>query len=246
MKDLFHFQDKNFLVTGSSRGIGEAVAHDLLDLGANVWGVSRTNTFNPERSGADRFGFIPADLSNPSDRSAISESGPEQYDGIFLNAGASGSIKPFHLVNEAELRDLFELNFYAPYLLIQDLYKKKKIRPGCSIVVNTAHAAFFQPAASSAYTGAKGALQGAFRSVAADMAKRKIRVNFIAFGYVDTELLRKNNVPDETKALAPLGVPAPSEIAGGAIYLLSPASRWLSGTTILASAGLGLKQVPML
>lgn len=245
MKDLFDFNAKKYLVTGSSRGIGEAVARDLLGYGAQVWGASRSSP-PADLCEISTFTQIQSDLTSAEDRQAIVAASPEFYDGIFLNAGASGSIKPFHLVTESELRDLFELNFYAPYLLIQDLYKKKRIRPGCSIVINSAHAAFFQPAASSAYTGTKGALLGAFRSVAADMAKRKIRVNFIAFGYVDTELLRKNNVPEETKALAPLGVPSAHEITGGALYLLSPASRWLSGTSILASSGLALKQVPMI
>jgi NAD(P)-dependent dehydrogenase (short-subunit alcohol dehydrogenase family) len=245
MKELFDFSGKKYLVTGSSRGIGEAVARDLLAYGAQVWGASRSSP-PADLCEISTFTQIQSDLTKAEDRQAIVDTSPEFYDGIFLNAGASGSIKPFHSVTESELRDLFELNFYAPYLLIQDLYKKKRIRPGCSIVINSAHAAFFQPGASSAYTGAKGALQGAFKSVAVDLVKRGIRLNFIAFGYVDTELLRSNNVSEEAKAFAPLGVPRPEEITGGALYLLSPASKWLSGTTLLSSAGIALKQAPML
>jgi NAD(P)-dependent dehydrogenase (short-subunit alcohol dehydrogenase family) len=245
MKELFSFENKNYLVTGASRGIGQAVAEDLLALGAHVWGVARSD-FNEVLTSHVNFHSINADLSDASSRKLIIENTPEVLDGVFLNAGASGKIKPFSMVTEIEMKEIFELNFFSQFFLFQDLYKQKKIRSGTSIVVNTASGVFFDTAASSSYCGSKGALQSGFRSVAADIARRNIRINFIAFGYVDTELLKKNNVPEEIKSLAPLGVPNPKEVSGGVLYLLSSASKWLSGTTILSDSGLNLKKTALL
>lgn len=241
--ELFDLKNKKILVTGASRGIGFAVATELVSLGADVYGMGRTSA--SDIAGLN-FHYHQADITSAEDRSRVLSVLPESLDGVFLNAGASGSIKPYHLVSEGDIRSLFELNFFAPFFFCLELYKAKKLRPGCSVVVNSAHGAFFQAAASSAYCATKGALHSAFRSVAVDWGKRKIRVNFIAFGYVDTDLLRSNNVSDESKALAPLGVPAPADVAGGTIFLLSPASRWMTGNTLLSDSGISLKQVPML
>lgn len=247
LKELFDFNGKRYLVTGASKGIGAAVAKGLIELGASVDGFARSElSADNELKELEKFNFSTLDITSASQRQEFISNAPEFYDGVFLNAGASGSINPFHLVKEEEARNLFELNFFAPYFFLQELYKAKKLRAKCSVVLNSGHSAFFQPTASSVYCGTKGAVQSAFRGVSFDLARKKVRLNFIAFGYVDTELLRRNNVSEGSKAMAPLGVPAPEQISGGVIYLLSNASKWMTGTTLLSDSGLSLKQVPML
>jgi NAD(P)-dependent dehydrogenase (short-subunit alcohol dehydrogenase family) len=241
--ELFNLQGKKILVTGASRGIGHAVARELAELGSEVYGTGRSP---PEMVENLNFSYIQSDITSKENRQKIIADLPESLDCLFLNAGASGTIKPFHLVDEDEARGLFDLNFFSPYFFFQELYKAKKIKPGCAVVINTAHGAFFPGAASSAYCATKGALQSGFKSVSHDLSKRKIRINYVAFGYVDTDLLRSNNVSAESKSRPPLGVPRPEEVTGPVIYLLSDASRWLSGSTIMADAGICLKQVPFL
>jgi NAD(P)-dependent dehydrogenase (short-subunit alcohol dehydrogenase family) len=240
---LFSVEGKEILVTGASRGIGHAVARELSDLGAKVYGTGRSDPGSIQNL---NFNYSQCDLTDKGSRDAFLSSLPQHLDGVFLNAGASGTIKPYHLVDEVGARELFDLNFFAPFFFLQELYKAKKISPGSSVVVNTAHGAFFPAAASSIYSATKGALQSGFKSISHDLAKRKIRVNCVAFGYVDTTLLRENNVSEESKSLAPLGVPAPEDVTGAAIFLLSDASRWMTGSTIMVDAGISLKQVPLI
>jgi NAD(P)-dependent dehydrogenase (short-subunit alcohol dehydrogenase family) len=244
LKELFDFEGKRYLVTGASKGIGAAVVKDLINLGAIVDGFARSDlTSNNELFGLPNFNYSKLDITNPEDRKQFIQNAAEYYDGIFLNAGASGSINPFHLVKENEARNLFELNFFSPYFFLQELYKSKKIKSGSSVVLNSGHSAFYQPAASSVYAGTKGAVQSAFRGISFDLARKKIRINFIAFGYVETDLLKNNNVSEDSKSMAPLGVPKPENISGGVLYLLSGASKWMTGTTLLSDSGISLKQV---
>jgi NAD(P)-dependent dehydrogenase (short-subunit alcohol dehydrogenase family) len=246
LKELFDLNGKKILVTGASKGIGYAVALDLLKLGAEVYGFSRSEIKDQEILTFNNFHYIQGDMTSEEDRKKLLEKSPEFYDGVFLNAGASGSISPFHMVSENDLRNIFELNFFSPYLLLQDLYKNKKLKANSSIVLSSAIAAFVSTAATSPYSGSKGAVNAAFRGISADLARRKIRVNFVAFGYVDTDLLKANNVPEATKLFQPLGVPLPNEITGGVIYLLSYASKWLTGTTLVIDGGMSLRKIPFL
>ena len=241
VSELFDFENKNYLITGSSRGIGEAVVRQLIDLGANVFGISRKKS-NFEHP---RFQQFPVDITNKAQLKEILVGLPPM-DGVFLNAGASGTIKPFQLVSEEDAVGLFDLNFFAPYFLLQEMYKNKKLPTGTSVVVNTAHGAFYQAAASSIYCATKSALTSAFRSVALEFARRKIHINFVAFGYVDTELLRTNNVSEDSIKLVPLGCANPEQVSGSVLFLLSSASRWVTGTTLLVDGGLSLKQVKTL
>ena len=246
LKELFDLSGKKILVTGASKGIGYAVALDLVKLGAEVYGFSRSEIKDQEILTYNNFHYIQGDMTSEEDRKKLLEKSPEFYDGVFLNAGASGSISPFHMVSENDLRNIFELNFFSPYLLLQDLYKNKKLKSGTSVVASSAIAGYLSTIATSAYSGSKGALNGAFRGISADLAKRKIRVNFVAYGYVDTDLLKANNVSEATKLFQPLGVPQPNEITGGVIYLLSQASKWVTGSTLVIDGGIGLRKVPFL
>jgi NAD(P)-dependent dehydrogenase (short-subunit alcohol dehydrogenase family) len=246
LKELFDLSGKKILVTGASKGIGYAVALDLVKLGAEVYGFSRSEIKDQEILTYDNFHYIQGDMTSEEDRKKLLEKSPEFYDGVFLNAGASGSIAPFHMVSENDLRNIFELNFFAPYLFLQQIYKSKKIKANSSVVLSSSIAALIATAASSSYAGSKGAINSAFRCISADLARRKIRINFVSFSYVETDLLKALNISEESRLFQPLGIPQPKEITGGVIFLLSQASKWLTGTTLVVDGGTTIKKIPLI
>ncbi len=234
---MIDFRDRHYLVTGGSRGIGRAVAERLRGCGAEVWVASRQP---PE--GLD-VRHIPCDLADADQREElVAALDGVRLDGVLLNAGQAAALRPFPMVDAATLRQQLELNFVAPYLLLQSLYRRRRLAKEAAVVVNTAHAAFYAPAATSAYSAAKAALHAGLRSAARDL--RGVRINFVLYGYVDTDLLREV-VPDAAGRVGTGRVVGADEAAGAALFLLTRAAKWMNGSSILVDAGLSLNLIPI-
>jgi NAD(P)-dependent dehydrogenase (short-subunit alcohol dehydrogenase family) len=138
---------------------------------------------------------------------------------------------------------MFAVNYDAPVLLTQALLAKRKIAQGASLVYVTAIAEHVAPNATGVYSGAKAALTATVRTIALEHAKQGIRANCVSPGYVATPMLDGLQAVMSTQdkvELAPLGVIEPDDIAAGIAYLLAPASRWVSRTSLVIDAGLTL------
>lgn len=240
----FSLEGKTILVTGASSGIGKATAIECSRLGAKVIITGRnesrlSETFHLlEGDGHMQFS---ADLSDEENIDLLVENLP-QLTGIVHAAGIVTTI-PFAFIKKKNLESVFKVNFFAPTILSQMLVKSKKIANGGSIVfLSSIDGPVTAHAANSIYAASKGAVSAMSKNMAIDLASKKIRVNTILPGMTETPLIHGENFTDENfeadKKLYPLKrYGKPEEIAWAAIYFLSDASSFTTGTQLIVDGG---------
>jgi NAD(P)-dependent dehydrogenase (short-subunit alcohol dehydrogenase family) len=241
----FSLNGMTILVTGAGSGIGRATAIMAAEMGGKLVLSGRDLNRLNETLGmlaSDGHLVLQEDLTSKDAHSRLAEFVPE-ING-FVHAAGIAEIMPFRMINEEHIARVMELNFQVPVLLTQALMRKKKICPSASLVYISAAAEHIAPVATAIYSASKAALTAAVRSLALETAKTKVRANCVSPGYVRTNMLGnlgKLSSLDEYIKLAPLGLIEPEEIASSAIYLLSPASRWITRATLTVDSGLSLR-----
>lgn len=240
----FSLFDKRVIVTGASSGIGAAVALLCSQLGAKLVisgrDTERLKSIYDSLAGGDHV-MVVGDVTRDETLDGLVQSAPA-FDGFVSCAGAA-TLVPMRMAAEKYLQQMLAVNYLAPVGLVQRLLYKRKLREGASLVFITALSARAAPQAAGAYSASKAALESASRTIGLEHAKHMIRSNCIAPGYVDTPLLeRLGNSADmsEKIGLTPLGAILPEHIAPAAAWLLSPASRWITRTTLTLDGGLSL------
>lgn len=249
MYNPFSLLNKTILVSGASSGIGAETAVECSKLGANVIITGR----NQERlnetykrldmNDSQSHQQIIADLSNPDDVSCLVEQ-IDKLDGLVNNAGVN-KVKPVAFLKKEDLEYVYQNNFFAQVYLLQQLIKKKKIKKGASIVFTSSVSTFYNAPGRSLYASSKSALTSFMRSCAVELADKNIRANAIHPGMVETKMILENLTEEERQKdmndypLKRYG--KPEEIAWSIIYLLSDASAWVTGTSLVIDGGFMLK-----
>ncbi len=246
IENPFSLEGKTILITGASSGIGRATAIECSKLGATMVLTGRnderlTETYkNLSNKDLPHQHFV-CDLTNENDLNGVIDKLPV-LSGIVNNAGINKLLPP-KFINRNDLETIFDINTFAPIILTQKLLKKKKIQSGASIVFTSAlNGVFSSSPANSMYSASKGAINGFMKNLALDLAAKKIRCNSVNPGMIETEILRQGAVSSEeiegNKKKFPLGRwGEPIEVAYGIIYLLSDASSWTTGTTLVIDGG---------
>lgn len=230
---------KTYLVTGATRGIGRAITEKLLAEGNTVYGVYKSSNEEAAKLAGkheDRMHFVQANLADPSDITRLFEELRDvTLDGIVNNAGIV-YLTEWEKLDFDEWNETLAVNLTAPVKLVHGL--RDNLQDG-SAVVNIASVDGFCAAFDTiAYGVSKAALMNLTKSLAAVLGPRKIRVNAIAPGWVETEMTA-DSMPDESKELTPLKRNAqPQEIADVASFLLSDRASFVSGETITVDGGL--------
>lgn len=246
MSNPFSLENKRILVTGASSGIGKAIAIEASKLGAKLVitgrNVDRLADTYSKLIGSGHLKFI-CDISNSEARDELTENLPS-LDGIVHNAGINTkSIAKY--ISEEKIDNIFKTNFYAPVLITQSLLKKKKINKRSSIVLISSISAFYASISNTLYASSKGAINSFARSLALEMAPNKIRVNVIQPGMIDTSILDSYTLKDELESFIdsiPLGgFGDPEDVAYGTIYLLSDASKFVTGSILTIDGGVTLR-----
>ena len=242
----FSLKGKTILVTGASSGIGQTTAVSCAQMGAEVVITGR----DAERlqATADLIGTpvaqISADLTNNDDVERLVAALPP-LDGAVLCAGNSTTL-PLQFGTREKFDDMFNVNFFAPVELLRLMYKKKILQKGASVVliasIGGTHS--FMPG-NGVYGASKAALNSLMKYAAREYASRKVRVNSICPGMVDTPLIHRGTITEEQLAedakRYPLGrYGKPEDIANGAVYLLSDASSWLTGHDLVIDGGFSI------
>lgn len=250
MYNPFSLEGKTVLVTGASSGIGRTTAVECSKLGAAIILTAR----NKERLNCTLsmlakgdHAVVECDLSNVDDINELIAKIPV-LDGVVLCAG-KGLTMPASFSTREKFDDIFDVNFFAPVELVRLLVKKKKFNKlGASIVaISSIGGLEVISIGNGIYGASKSALSTMMRFFALELASKKIRVNSICPGMVETPLIHQDNLTqeqlNENALLYPLQrLGKPEDIALASAYLLSDAAAWVTGTNMIIDGGITLKQ----
>lgn len=247
MYNPFSLSGKTIFVTGASSGIGKATAIECSKMGATVVITGRNEerlqeTFQ-QMEGNGHIKII-ADLSAEEDLNLLVDCIPP-LDGIVHCAGIA-IISPFPFISKEKMDTIFAINFFSPTIMTQRLVKNQKIKNNSSIVFISSVSGFMSvTVANSMYAASKGAINGMVKGMALDLAHKKIRVNCVNPGMIDTGMIKDGAVTEEQMQEDAKKYPLrrygnPEEVAYAAIYLLSDASAWVTGSNLLIDGGITL------
>ena len=243
-KNPFSLKDRTILVTGASSGIGRATAIECSRLGAHMILTGRDNVRLQQASEELEDGrhlSIAADLTQEDQLMNLVDQLPI-VDGVVLCAG-QGTVVPFKMADRKKINPVFEINYFAPVELLRLLIKKKKLANESSVVfVSSIGGVDSITIGNSIYGASKAAFNSAMRFCALELAPKKIRVNSVCPGMVNTSLIKGGAVSDEQHQADMLKYPLkrygePEDIAHGIVYLLSAASSWVTGHSLVIDGG---------
>lgn len=244
----FSLQNKTIFVTGSSAGIGKAIAVGCSNMGADLIitgrDFSRLNLSMNDLQERPNNHCIIADLQNEGDLDRLVNELPV-LDGIVFNAGIVKTI-PVSFVKKKQIQEVFDVNFISSVILIQKILSKKKIRKGGSICFISSVASNYVNLGNSLYSASKGAVNSFTKSLALELAPKNIRVNAILPGFIETTILENSGIGSDAikKHLNnyPMGrFGKPEDIANASIYLMSDASQWTTGSLMTIDGGYSIK-----
>ena len=244
MYNPFSLEGKTILVTGASSGIGRAVAIECSKMGAVVFLSARNDARLRETLEAlegDGHQIIVADLTDEEAIKALVEQVP-QLDGVVCAAGIS-MLKPIQVLSEKDIQTIFATNYSAPVLLTKTLVKKRKLNNEASLVyISSVSGNGNTATALSLYGSSKSALNSFAKYAALELSGKKIRCNTICPGRIETNLLQNQTMSAEDleKDIAKYPLHRygkPEEVAQTAVYLLSEATKWITGTSITIDGG---------
>lgn len=241
----FSLEGKTILVTGAAGGIGRATAIECAQLGAsliltdiNEEGLKATLE---QLESQEKHRYVVANLTVDEEIDRLVGE-IEKLDGFVSNAGVT---KPslVKFINREDLDRIMSINAMAPMFLTQRLLKKKKLAKGSSIVFTVSIGGVYTTAIANAmYGSSKGALQVFMKNVALESAVNGIRCNSVNPGMINTGLLKPGTYSEEDRKRDMQTYPMkrygePREVALGIVYLLSDASSFVTGHSLIIDGG---------
>lgn len=240
--DKFSLSGKTILVTGASSGIGRGIAIACAEAGAcvvlNGRNVARLNETLSHMSGEGHV-VLPADLTDAAHRQALVEQVSE-LDGLVQCAGVMNRV-PCKSIGQEDIDAVFAPNVEAPILLQAELLQERKIKKGASIVYMASIAPRSAETGNALYSASKAAIIAYAKCLSLELAPRQIRVNCISPAMVWTDLALSGATKEELEqdqATYPLKrYGKPEDVANAAVYLLSEASLWMTGSNVEITGG---------
>ena len=237
------------LITGGNSGMGLATAQLFVREGANVVITARrkeaVQEYNDHAS-ENTFAIL-ADASNPEENKQVFETISEKFgkiDILFLNAGI-GRPAPIDSMPRDLYDDQWDTNFRGPYFTTQAALPF--LNDGASIIYNTSVSNVKGMPGMSVYAATKAGLRSLVRTLTVELAGRKIRVNAISPGPIETPIWGKMNIPEEAAKefganilqQVPLGrMGQPVEVANAVLFLASDDSSFVNGIELPVDGGL--------
>ena len=239
------------IVTGASKGIGASIAKHLAAEGAAV-----VVNYSSSKAGADRVVAeinakggraisVQANVAQQADIQRLFAEAKKAFGRIDILVNNAGiyEFAPIEAVTAEHFHKMFDLNVLGLILASQEAIKHFGPEGGSIINISSVVSTLAPPNAS-VYSATKAAVDAVTRSLAKELGPRKIRVNSINPGMVETEGVHAAGIADsdmrkQTEASTPLGrIGQPEDIAPAVVFLASPESSWITGETLYISGGL--------
>lgn len=240
----FSLDGRTILVTGASSGIGRTTAIECSRMGSRMIitgrDAERLDEVLHELPGEGHQSII-ADLTQADQVENLLSQLPV-VDGVVLCAG-QGTVVPFKMADRKKIDPIFEINYFAPVELLRLILKKRKLADGSSVVfVSSIGGVDSITIGNSIYGASKAAFNSAMRFCALELAPKKVRVNSVCPGMVNTSLIKGGAVSEEQHQADMQKYPLkrygePEDIAHGIVYLLSAASSWVTGHSLVIDGG---------
>jgi NAD(P)-dependent dehydrogenase (short-subunit alcohol dehydrogenase family) len=245
---LFRLDGRVAIVTGGTRGIGRAIAEGFAAAGARVV-VSSRKSEAVDRTASELAGAghdvagVACHMGEPSDVRQLVAATVERFGGIdvVVNNAANALTEPVGAFSQAGFDKSFGVNVKGPVWLIQEALPYLEKSDGASVINVVTAGAWLFSGFVSMYAAGKAAMVSFTKSMAAELAPRNVRVNALAPGAVDTDMVRAN--PEEgqrrmTNASLQRRLASPSEMIGPALFLASRASSFMTGSVLHVDGGL--------
>lgn len=246
MYNPFTLEGKTILITGASSGIGRGICIECSKMGAKIHLMARSETRLNETLAlmeGEEHVVHKADLCSTDEINALVDALPI-IDGVVLCAGIIKTM-PVKNINEEAMTEIFNANIMGDIKICSRLLKKKKLNHGGSVVFISSVSTFNVKLGNSLYSATKGAVNSFAKAMALEVSKQEMRVNCIQPGFIPSGILEKHGMGEEAiqwyKERHPLGLGSPGDIANGCIYLLSDASRWVTGSIFTIDGGYTLQ-----
>ena len=245
----FSLEGKNIIVTGASSGIGRQCAIDCSKMGARVALIGRNaERLEETRKQLEGEGHVVVryDLTDMEHQKEMVAGIVEQMGAIdgLVNCAGISTVLPFKLMTPDKLEEFFKTNVFSAIELTRQVLNIKNVnKQGASVIFFASIMGCVGENAKSLYSLTKGALISGCRSLAVEYAPKKIRVNVVSPGVVETPINKKQPYladPDKrrlTEAKHPLGLGETTDISNACVYLLSDASRWITGINLIVDGG---------
>ena len=243
----FSLDGKTILVTGASSGIGRQCAIDCSKMGAKVVSIGRNKErleeLMSEMEGENAYySFDLQELDGIKELVSNIVATYGKLDG-FIHAAGIEVTNPVKLTSTEDYDSLYKVNCLSAFEIVKNLCGIKTFNRGGSIVLISSISGIIARNGLAAYAASKGALMSAARVMATEMATREVRVNTVSPGTILTPMMQKaldGMTEDDRKKRVegfPLGLGKTTDISNACIYLLSNASRWVTGQNIIVDGG---------
>jgi NAD(P)-dependent dehydrogenase (short-subunit alcohol dehydrogenase family) len=244
---LFDMTGRTVIVTGGTRGIGLALAEGFVLAGARVVVASRKPDACEQAAehlrglGGQAIG-VPTHLGDVDSLGSLVQRTVDEFGGIdvLVNNAANALAQPLGQMTVDAWAKSHEVNLRGPVFLVQEALPHLKESPHAAVLNMVSTGAFIFSPTVSMYAASKAALLSFTRSMAAEFVQFGIRVNALAPGPVDTDMMR-NNPPEFIDVLVGTTLmhrlASPDEMVGAALLLTSDAGSYITGQVIIADGG---------
>ena len=252
----FSLLDKTIIVTGASSGIGRVCAIECAKMGANIILFARNeerlmevyNEINEITVNNSKRRHLKYSIDLLEDLASVSKSIEDAVDKLgkidgFIHAAGVEKTLPINAMKASDYENLFKVNTISGFELAKTVAKRKNISDKGSFVFISSITAVIGRSGVVGYAASKGALVAGAKSMALELASKNITVNCISPGTILTPMMMKylDSLPEEERLKRkegfPLGLGEPIDVSSLAIFLLSNASKWITGQNFVVDGG---------